>query len=249
MAKRLYILGLGVDPIRHSSIEVLETLGHCDKIFIQGLAPDHRRYLARFLAKIKPEIVPEGDAPKTVKKILGHVKAGRTTAWVTLGHPFYWNGIGASLTRGCAQIGADWKTFGAVSPMGMGLSAAGSTLGTEIFGMQSFDATAVAGRRAVLNKAWPFFLYFLQPVTSSGFQECVDRLTETYGQDHPVVLFRSGKDPQPLKLEGMRSRYKAMSRQTIAYFEPKLECTSILGRTDSGEDATKPGVTPAWVRE
>ena len=71
MAGKLYILGLGVDPIDHTTVEVLQSIGECERLYVQGLEKEHIRYLSRFCDAGRILPVPEGGKPETtVRRIL-----------------------------------------------------------------------------------------------------------------------------------------------------------------------------------
>ncbi len=119
MSATVHLLGLGVSPRDHASVEVLAAAGACRKILASGLAEPDRKFLAEFAPKGALVAAPEPKA--AVAALLAEAKAGRDCALVTPGHPFYFSALGGAVVAACEAAGVAWKSYGAVSPMGVGL--------------------------------------------------------------------------------------------------------------------------------
>lgn len=220
----LLLLGLGVDPEKHATIEVLQALGTCDAACVEGADP---RFVKRY--------APKARLVKDPRKALA---AGQRVALVTLGHPFYWSATAGKLLA----EGWKWRTFGAVSPMGVAISDLGVTLGVTIYGLQAFDYAAAAAREVVINRSWPLVLYFCaKPAAPAKL--------DGYPPSHPVFLCRGDNRPRELTLSEVPKLLKKLGPGDVLYLPALEEPKSRVGRTewDTSSDGRKEA--PAWVRE
>src|SRR6185369_13526382 len=111
-------------------------MGECASVVVCGAGAEQKKFLERFCAKGALVSCDEAAAEKRVAKELA---AGKTVGLATPGHPFYWSALAGRAVAAAQAKGVAWLTFGSISPMGVAISAAGITLGTDVFGLQSFD--------------------------------------------------------------------------------------------------------------
>jgi len=250
MPKKLFLLGLGVEPEKHATIEVLQAAGECEVVLCDGLDEANRRWLSRFLAPgVKPSPVGSGGVPAALKKISAALDAGKTAALITAGHPFYWSALGGRLAALADREKAEWRTFGAISPMGMALAASGVTLGTTVHGMQAFDARFLTERSVKLNTTWPLVLYFYEPLDKKAAAALAKRLTAEYGAAHPAIWCLAGEPKRAALVGGLAAELASAGANRVLYIERKAESQSRVGRTDHHPMKRDDKKAPAWVKQ
>ena len=250
MSNKLYLLGLGVEPAEHGTIEVLQAAGECDVLFCDGLDDAQRRDLSRYCArgKVAPIDARAGE-DAAAKKIMAALAAGKTVGFATLGHPFYWSALGGRLVVSAAKKGVEWQTFGAVSPMGLALSVSGVTLGTNVHGMQAFDARSLAAKGATINLAWPTVVYFYAPLDAGAYGRVVARLTRDYGAAHPALWCSVGPARKAERVGDLAGRFGELRPGRVLYLDRKVVSKSVLGRTDSHPMKRDDKKAPSWVKQ
>jgi hypothetical protein len=250
MSKKLYLLGLGVEPAEHGTIEVLQAAGECDALFSDGLDETQRRDLSRYCArgKVLPVDARAGEAA-AAKKILAALGAGKTVGFATLGHPFYWSALGGRLAVAAAKQGVEWRTFGAVSPMGLALSVSGVTLGTNVHGMQAFDARSLAEKDGVINLSWPTVVYFYSALDAASYERVVARLTRDFGVDHPALWCTVGPEGKVDRVGDLAGRFAELRPGRVLFLERKVVSKSVLGRTDNHPMKRDDKKAPSWVKQ
>lgn len=227
-----YVLGLGVEPRHHATIEVLQALGRCDVIYAQGLTKDELRYLERFQPRRFWKRLPAGEpGPGLHAALTRDLKSGHTAAWVTRGHPFYWNSIATQLVKTAQRLGVSWSTYGAVSPMGLALADMGVALGDEVQGLQSFDFSALTGDSLSVNPEWPLVLYSYGALKKSDFDSAVGRLLRIYPAAHPVEWRQGFGRTETLSLGILGSRFGDLDVVSVICLPSLRRSRSKLGRT------------------
>lgn len=249
MPKELYLLGLGVDPRRHATIEVLQAAGCCAAVYVQGLDEARMDFLRRFCRPgALRSIERNADDAQVAARILKEAPSREPAAFATLGHPFYWSGAAGLLLEKCSSRGLPWKTFGSVSPMGVAIAELGVTLGTTIYGLQSFDYAAMARRGVRLNKAWPLVVYFYSPLDPKTYREALEALSLCYPAGHPVYGCGALRGKQSLRVGSLKGLYAELSAESVLYL-PALESPrSRVGRTEH-HSMKRRKEAAAWVKD
>lgn len=247
MSATVYLLGLGVSPQDHASVEVLQAASRCKKLLCAGLAAADRAFLSAFAPKGAVSEAPALD--KAVAALLAEAKAGRDCALVTPGHPFYYSPLGGALVAACEKAGVTWRSFGAVSPMGVGLSAVGATLGTTIHGLQSFEHASLAGKAVTPNPVWPLVVYFYEPVTKDSFAAAVKRLEGIFPAEHPVTWCSGASAGRRTSVAKLAGQAKDAGPAAVLYLPARAEASTNLGRTDVNRMEGKGKAAPTWIQE
>jgi hypothetical protein len=251
MPNKLYLLGLGVEPTEHATLEVLQAVGQCGVLFCSGLDAAQRAFVSRFAAKgAEIALVDErgGDAA-CARKIGAALAAGKTAGLVTPGHPYYWSALAGKLVVQAGKKGVEHRTFGAVSPMGLALAVSGVTLGMNVHGLQSFDCREFVARKAAVNLSWPVVLYFYSDLDKKTFAAAAKRLAREYGENHPAVWCKVGGDREVSTVGVLADGFAALRPGRVLFLEPKVESKSTLGRTDFHPMPRDDKKAPAWVKQ
>jgi hypothetical protein len=248
MAK-FYVLGLGVDAVHHATVEALQAMSSCARLFVCGTSREQEKFLSGFCPK--GALVPAskgGDDKALEAGILKALASGKDVGLATPGHPFYWSALAGRIIEKAKKQGFEWQTFGSISPMGLAISAAGITLGTDIFGLQSFDGAALAQKEAVLNPEWPLIVYFYQSLSMGVYERAAARLSSFYGASHPVTWCFSGQS-KDAAVKDLRAAFSQVSSSTVFYLPAKTAPASKVGCGDSLGRVPKGVKVPAWVKE
>jgi hypothetical protein len=249
MPKELYLLGLGVKPSDHATVEVLQAAGLCASVYAQGLDAGQERFLRRFCAPGALKSLPRAaDEEALAGRLVKEASRGRRVALATLGHPFYWSGAAGRLIAACARAEVPWRTFGSVSPMGVAIAELGVTLGTTIYGLQSFDYAALASRAVAVNKGWPLVVYFYSPLSRTAYASALDVLGAVYPAGHAVHWCGAPGKPRALTLGALRRLYGELSAATVLYL-PALESPRTrAGRTEH-HSMKRRREASSWVKD
>lgn len=249
MPKELYLLGLGVKPSDHATVEVLQAAGLCASVYAQGLDAGQERFLRRFCAPgALKTLARAADEEALAQRLVKEAARGRRVALATLGHPFYWSGAAGRLIAGCARSEVPWRTFGSVSPMGVAIAELGVTLGTTIYGLQSFDYAAVASRAVAVNRGWPLVVYFYSPLSRGVYDDALGALGAIYPAGHRVHWCGVSGKARPLTLGALSPFYAELSPAAILYL-PALESPRTrAGRTEH-HAMRKRKEAAAWVKD
>lgn len=252
MTNKLYVLGLGIEPIDHATVEVLQAVGRSDVLFCQSLGDESLRFLERFCPDRR---TVEADTEASAARVLAELEAGKTAGFATRAHPFLFSALAGRLVRACEEKGIAWQSFGAVSSMGLAMALTGRTLGEDIFGVQSFDCAALAAGAVRVNPALPAALHFYAPVSPADFERALKALHPLYPEGHPVAwcaaqgIVRVTPLAEAARLHAevsagvvlfLEPGTRARSRWA-ALFEPRYRSPSI-----SSQDYKR---APAWVKE
>ncbi len=245
MSATVHLLGLGVSPKDHASVEVLAAAASCRKVLAAGLTPADRKFLATFAPKGAVKEAPAAAA--AIDALIKEAKAGRPCALATPGHPFYYSALGGALVAACEAAGVPWKSFGAVSPMGVGLSAVGATIGTTIHGLQSFEHAALAAKSVTPNPVWPLVVYFYEPVSPASYKAATARLAELYPAEHAVTWCSGKAAGRRATVKDLPKGIKDAGPEAVLYLPAKAEPSNRLGRTDEHRIEGKGPAAPAWI--
>lgn len=249
MSKEVYLLGLGVKPSDHATVEVLQAAGFCDAVYAQGLDSEQEIFFKGFCASGALKLLERSaDEEALAGRLVKEAARGRRVALATLGHPFYWNGVAGRLIAKCEGAGVSWRTFGSVSPMGMAIAELGITLGTTIYGLQSFDCAAIASKDVVVNKGWPLVVYFYSPLSSDAYGEALKALGRIYPAGHAVRWCDASGKSRPLTLGALRLHYGELSSCVVLYLPAKESPRSRVGRTEH-HAMKKRKEAAAWVKD
>lgn len=124
------LLGLGVEPLEHATLETLQAAASCDVLFCEGLGPQAREFLRRFCLDTR-ELAAGAEA-----SVLEAARAGLRAGLATRHHPFLFTETGRSLVRACARTSIPWSSLPAVSPLGVELAEAGKSLGEDVLAVR-----------------------------------------------------------------------------------------------------------------
>lgn len=249
MPKELYLLGLGVKPSLHATVEVLQAAGDCEAVYVQGLDGRQEEFLRRFCRPgALKRVEAAADEAEAAERILRRAEKGGAAAFATPGHPFYWNGVAARLLEGCAGRGLAWRTFGSVSPMGVAIAELGVTLGTTIYGLQSFDYAALAARRVRINAAWPLVVYFYSPLRRDVYRGALDALAGVYPAGHAVYGCGALRQSGSLTVSALSGLYEALSPEAVLYLPAPASTRSRIGRTEH-HSVKRRKEAVAWVKD
>ncbi len=248
MAK-FYVLGLGVDAVHHATVEVLQAMSSCSRLFICGSSREQERFVLRFCPKGALVSWPASGAERALEaRIVKELSSGKDVGLATPGHPFYWSALAGRIIHKIKSLGIEWQTFGSISPMGLAISAAGITLGTDIYGLQSFDGAALARREAVLNPEWPLVVYFYQPLSEEIYEHLCARLASFYGPAQAVTWCFSG-EARGTAVKDLAGAFAEVSSATVFYLPAKTQPASKVGCGESLGRVPKGVKAPAWVKE
>jgi len=254
MTGKLYLLGLGLDPVEHATLETLQALSLCDVVFAPGLEPAAREFLGRFCKDLRPMEAGKACEREWAEGILEELRAGRTTGLATPAHPFLHGSLAGLLVNRCREQGIPWESYAAVSSLGVAIAATGKTLGEDVFGLQSVEASAVLRGSVSINPALPLVVYFLQAPGEQAKQLC-QALGSIYGPDQPVVVCAASGVVRRARLSDLPGLAGEITEATVVLLESALRTKSPWGTlfepryrppTVSAQDYKK---APAWVKE
>lgn len=247
MSATVHLLGLGVSPRDHASVEVLQAAASCKKVLASGLAAADKKFLSAFAPK---GAVSDAPAPeKAVAALIAEAKAGRDCALATPGHPFYFSALGGAVVAACEKEGVRWRSFGAVSPMGVGLSAVGATIGTTIHGLQSFEHAALGSKDVTPNPVWPLVVYFYEPVTPASFSAAAARLAALYEAKHLVVWCSGKAAARRTTVAELAQQAADAGPDAVLYLPARSKPSVNLGRTDEHRIEGKGAAAPTWITD
>jgi Tetrapyrrole (Corrin/Porphyrin) Methylases len=250
MKGRIHLIGLGLEPRDHASVESLVALGDCARVYASGLERADLAALRPFCRRGALKILPEGAGAKARgRRLAAEAAGGREIALCTLGHPFYAGELGAAVAAAAAARGVECVPYGAVSPMGVALSAAGVTLGTSIWGMQSFEHRAFVERAPEPNRAWPTVIYFLSGPDAASVKACAARLRGLFPAAAELRWCSGALAGRVETLDGLARRAAAVRRRWVLYLAPTARASTGLGRTETHQIAGRGPLIPEWVRK
>lgn len=243
----MHLVGLGLEPRDHASVESLVALSGCARVHHAGLDAAARGLLARFCRRGALSPAP-ADAAAAARRVVADAAAGKETALVCLGHPFYAGTLGTKAVAECARRGVEWVSYGAVSPLGTALSSVGLTLGTSVWGLQSFEHRAFSDKRPDPNPTWPTVVYFLDRPDAESVAACAARLRELFDAEHPGAWCsgpRAGERATPASLGALGAKVGAA---WVLHLPPRAEASTALGRTENHLMSGSGPSAPDWVK-
>lgn len=248
MSETVRLLGLGLEPRDHATVEVLQALAECDEVRAQGFGRQDLEFLKRQCRRGALKSVAQDAPPKPLARALvAAARRGRRVSLATPIHPFYYGPAGAAVVAECAAKKVLWKSFGSISPMGAAISKAGVTLGTNVFGLQSFEAEALADKAVEPNPVWPLILYFVRAPDAAARSRLGRALARFYPKSHPALWCAGARVGEKTDLaDALRTCSSARTGDTLYLPEAKATA-STLGRPDRHHVVIKGAVAPPLV--
>jgi hypothetical protein len=247
-AGKLYLLGLGLEPREHATIETLQAAGRCEALYLDGLDAEQARYVSGFCRGRVDSEAARGAPDAFVQKVSRELSKGAVVGLASLSHPFYASPLAARLVAECERAGASWETFGAVSPMGLGIAGAGVTLGTNTFGMQSFDCAFLAREKPEINREWPLVVHFVARPDRATYEAALAALSGLYGPGHAALWCLSSGETRVTDLAKAARAFESATPQAVLFVEPGQRPKSETGRTDMKAVRGIRSVAP-WVKD
>ena len=121
-------------------------------------------------------------------------------------------------------------------------------LGTDIFGLQSFDCAALADKDVVLSPEWPLAVYFYSARDRKVYERAAKRLQSIYGDEQEALWCYADKSLKTTVKELLGSYAKASSSAVI-YLPATTAPASKVGCGDDLGRVSKDAKAPAWVKE
>lgn len=239
------LVGLGLSARDHATVETLQALADAESVFAQGFSSADLAFLRSQCARgALKALEADADPAAVASAVCGAAKKGRRAAFATPIHPFYFGRAGAAVVAACDAAKVPWKSFGAISPMGVAIAEAGVTLGQNVFGLQSFEAEALAREAVSPNPVWPLILYFVRTPSASALAGLGKALAPLYAADRQA-LWCSGKltGRTAVLSKALADAKKAAPGDTL-YLPASRETSSTLGRTGSDSFGGKGASAP-----
>jgi tetratricopeptide (TPR) repeat protein len=197
---RLLICGLGIVPPYTASLVALRMVAACDFVFNNLSEPEIGGLVWLLSDEGEPTMFDvRGADARWTKTIFRHIKKGKTTGFVTRGHPHVCGGLAASLIEECRAQGVEWEVYPAVSSMDKlafdALPGASSFWGQQVIDWSSFFVPESAPDTRV-----PAVMYFSASVQVLGEKEYLqfcDRLAQLYGAEHKVFFYGRSFNEKP----------------------------------------------------
>lgn len=244
----LYFVGLGLIPREHVTIESLVALSGCDRIFAIDLTKDDIQLITPYRGRATIEKVISSKARDIINRIAGHLVREEVVAIVTFGHPLYFGSIASDLVAICRRADVPWTSFGAVSPLGVALSAVGVTLGTSIWGIQAFEHRAFVRNKPIINRTWPTVIYFFDEANSESVRGCVRAISKVFGQSYSCRWCVELGDNSVTPLELYREAH-LVTRGHVLYLPAPDKASTKLGRTEAHQVLGHGKRVPESVRQ
>jgi len=209
----LTVVGAGLIPWRHLTLEALDAITRADKVLCVAAEVMMESWLrdlnptAERLCAYLPDLPRHHTYRVWTDAVLESVRSGLKTCAVAYGHP----GVFVQFTRDAIDQ-ARKEGFSAV--MRPGISAEDCLLcdlgldpGPR--GLQSYGATVFTRRRPRIDTSTPLILWQLRVVNQpsvprhvhrEGLVQLTEVLRESYGADHRVTLYEGSRNPvnQPI---------------------------------------------------
>jgi len=203
--RTLAFVGLGLDPVRHATIEALAVLAEAEVAFVEGLDARVRDFLKARCARL--EDVPSGPPRRVALALLRRAAAARSAAYVSASHPLLACPAALELARLASARGVEVFALGAVSALSAALAAAGEEFGGEHLALQAFDAAAVLAGRLRPGPTAAAVLYGMDSLDAGARRRLSRRLLRCYPRGRRERAFGSF-----LLLAARRSRRRAWPR-------------------------------------
>jgi hypothetical protein len=243
------LVGLGLTPRDHATVEVLQALGDADLVMAQGFSAGDLAFLRKVCRAGALKTAPAGGDEKAAAALVAAAKKGKAAALATPIHPFYFGLAGSAAVAACEKAGVAWRSFGAVSPMGVAIAVAGVTLGSNVYGLQSFEAEAFATKAVTANPVWPLVLYFTSKPSAKTLSALAASLSALYAPEREG-LWCSGKLAGKSGTLGKAlAQAKAAGVGDTLYLSASRETKEKLGRTGSDSFSGRGASAPASVEE
>lgn len=197
---RLLICGLGIVPPYTASLDALRMVAACDFVFNNLSEPEIGGLIWLLSDEGEPTMFDvRGADARWTKTIFRHVKPGRTTGFVTRGHPHVCGGLAASLIAECRRQGVEWRVYPAVSSMDT--LAFDALPGSAAFwGQQVIDWSTLFVPESAPDPRVPCVLYFnasVQVVPRADYLHFCERLEKLYGAGHEVWFYGRSFNERP----------------------------------------------------
>jgi tetratricopeptide (TPR) repeat protein len=223
---RLLICGLGIVPPYTASLVALRMVAACDFVFNNLSEPEIGGLVWLLSDEGEPTMFDvRGADARWTKTIFRHIKKGKTTGFVTRGHPHVCGGLAASLIEECKAQGVEWEVYPAVSSMDKlafdALPGASSFWGQQVIDWSSFFVPESAPDTRV-----PAVMYFsasVQVLGEADYLRFCDRLAQLYGAGHKVFFYgRSfNEKPQLIPVSQLRGWHGKIDPSFTLLIPPK----------------------------
>ena len=208
----VYIIGAGVDPARHLTIEAIETLGDCKEIWTNVPIDVFRRLpesLMPAVRSLKPFYKDNQPRRQNYADVTQHILARAAelgaVAYFTQGHPIIFDSVATNLYNGGARQGIQVNIIGGISSIDTVLLDVRFDPGG---GLQIFEATSFVynklkfDTRAALLLFQPSVFGMRTPrLTASAPQpnlgDLRDALLAHYPATHTATFVRSATSFNP----------------------------------------------------
>lgn len=202
-AARLVICGLGIRPPYTATLDALRMVAACDFVFNNLSEPEIGGLIWLLSDEGEPTMFDvRGADARWTRTIFRHVSKGRTTGFVTRGHPHVCGGLAASLIAECRRQGVEWRVYPAVSSM--------DTLAFEAFpgsaafwGQQVLDWSTFFVPETTVDARVPCVVYFnasVALVSEADYRRFCDRLASIWGAAHRLLFYGRSFNERPESL-------------------------------------------------
>ena len=196
-------------PPYTASLDALRMIAACDFVFNNLSEPEIGSLIWLLSDEGEPTMFDvRGADARWTKTIFRHVKPGKTTGFVTRGHPHVCGGLAASLIAECRRQGVEWRVYPAVSSMDT--LAFDALPGSAAFwGQQVLDWSTLYAPETTVDPRVPAVLYFnasVAVVSEADYLRFCDRLESFYGAEHEVFFYGRSFNERPdrVKLSALR---------------------------------------------
>jgi len=156
---RLNLVGLGLDYPNQATLEVIDQIANSDVVINNLSGARAAEFLALFAKKLVTISFEGGGPQHWADKVIDTLKKGKTTTFVTRGHPLVSGHLAMVLLRRAKKRGAETRVFGALSTVDQVLALAEEVLGETFWGMQVYDSRLIANRSVKLETGVPALIY------------------------------------------------------------------------------------------
>lgn len=225
---QFYLCGVGIHHPYQITTEILFALDACEVLYNNLGDPQVSEFLGLFRGEVRAVTrVDNEPAMGRVQRIIGSLKVGRTSGFVTRIHPFIYRRIANDLATVCQEKKISFKAFGAVSltEVASSLAAAEPEHGPwrGPFGLRVFDLVYLVKNPRLLEPAHPTVVYAI--ANDDDRRSFAALLRESYPPDqHVFFLAGSGeREQQVVSAPVARAEEKLLSLDlgTVMYLPPK----------------------------
>ncbi len=223
---RLVICGLGIKPPYTATLDALRMVAACDFVFNNLSEPEIGGLIWLLSDEGEPTMFDvRGADARWTKTIFRRVAKGRTTGFVTRGHPHVCGGLAASLIAECRRLGVEWRVYPAVSSMDT--LAFDALPGSAAFwGQQVLDWSTVFVPETTIDPRVPAVLYFNASVAVIGKEDYLRfcaRLEATYGAGHKAWAYGRSFNERPdlIALSSLRGWHGRIDPSYTLLIPPK----------------------------